>query len=133
MGTSISIGASSIWMIVIFSNDPASHLERLEVVLQKLEEAGLKLKPSKCELFQWQLAYLGHVISAQGVATDEGKIEAIKNWPTPPNITEVGSFLGFMGYYHRFIPLHELTSAKMQARGRLPLGGTAGVNRPLMI
>ena len=105
--------------IVIFSKDPAHHLERLKAVFQKLEEAGLKLKPSKCELFQWQLAYLGHVISPQGVATDEGKIDAIKNWPTPTDM-EVQSFLGFMGYYRRFIPkctqvaqpLHELTSGE---------------------
>ena len=90
--------------IVIFSKDLASHLKRLEAVFQKLEEAGLKLKPSKCELFWRQLAYLGHVISAKGVATDEGKIEAIKNWPTPTNVMEVWSFLGFMGYYYRFIP-----------------------------
>ena len=83
----------------------------------KLEEAGLKLKPSKYELFQWQIAYLGHMISAQEVATDEGKIEAIKKWPTPTNITEVQSFLGFIGYYCQFIhkfmqvawSLHELT------------------------
>ena len=59
--------------IIIFSKDLASHLERLEAVLWKLEEAGLKLKPSKCELFQWHIAYLGHVISAQGVATDGEK------------------------------------------------------------
>ena len=90
--------------IVIFSKDLASHLKRLEAVFWKLEEAGLKLKPSKCELFCWQLAYLGHVISAQGVATDEGKIKAIKNWPTLTNIMKVQSILGFMGYYHRFIP-----------------------------
>ena len=103
--------------IMIFSKDLASHLKRLEAVFQKLEEAGLKLKPSKCELFQRKLAYLGHVISAEGVATDESKIEAIKNWPTPTNVTEVQSFLGFTGYYCRFIPkfmqlacpLHELT------------------------
>ena len=69
--------------IVIFSQDQASHLERLEAVLQKLEEAGLKHEPSKCELYQWQIAYLGYMISAQGVATDEGKIKAIKKWPTP--------------------------------------------------
>ena len=106
--------------IVIFSKDQASHLKRLEAVFQKLEEAGLKLKPSKCELFQRQLAYLGHVISAKGVATDESKIEAIKNWPTPTMVTDVRSFLGFTGYYHRFIPkyvqvahpLHELTSGE---------------------
>ena len=75
--------------IVIFSKDLASHLERLEAVLWKLEEAGLKLKPSKCELFWQQIAYLQNVTSAQGVATDEGKIEAIKKWPTPTNVTEV--------------------------------------------
>ena len=106
--------------IVIFSKDPVSHLERLEAVFRKLEEAGLKLKPSKCELFRRKLAYLGHVISAEGVATDESKIEAIKNWPTPITVTDVRSFLGFTGYYCRFIPkyvqvvcpLHELTSGE---------------------
>ena len=75
--------------IVIFSKDLVSHLERLQAVFQKLEEAGLKLNPSKCELFQWQIAYLGHVISAQGVATDDGKIEALKKLPTQTNVTEV--------------------------------------------
>ena len=75
--------------IVIFSKDPASHLERLEAGFWKLEKAGLKLKPSKCELFQRQLAYLGHVISAKGVATDEDKIEAIRNWPMPTTVMEV--------------------------------------------
>ena len=85
--------------IVIFSKDPARHLKRVEAVFQKLEEVGLMLKPSKYELFQQQLAYLGHVISAQGVATDEGKIKAIKNWPTSTNVFEVQSFLGFMKYY----------------------------------
>ena len=106
--------------IVIFSKDPASHLERLEAVFQKLEKAGLKLKPSKYELFWWLLAYQGHVISAKEVATDEGKIEAIKNWPTPTTVMEVQSFLGFMGYYCRFIPkftqvsqpLHKLISGE---------------------
>ena len=83
--------------IVIFSKDLASHLERLKAVFWKLEEAGLKLKPSKLELFQRQLAYLGHVISAKGVATDEGKIEAIKNWLTPTTVMEVQSFLVIHG------------------------------------
>ena len=106
--------------IVIFFKYLPSHLERLKAVFQKLEKAGLKLKPSKCELFQMQLAYLGHIISAKGEGTDEGKTEAIKNWPTPTTVMEVRSFLGFMGYYHRFIPkfaqvawpLHELMSGE---------------------
>ena len=103
--------------IVIFSKDLASYLERLEAVFWKLEDARLKLKPSKCELFQWQIAYLGHIASGQGIATDEGKVEVIKKWPVPTNVTEVQSFLGSMGYYCRFIPkfmqvaqpLHKLT------------------------
>ena len=103
--------------IVIFSKDLASHLEMLEAVFQKKQEGGPKLKPSKCELFWWQIAYLGHVISAQGVAMDEGKIAAIKKWPILKNIMQVQGFLGFMGYYRQFIPkftqiaqpLHELT------------------------
>ena len=106
--------------IVIFSKDLASHLETLEAVFWKLEKVGLKLKPSKCELLQWQLTYLGHVISTKGVATNEGKINAIKNWPTPTNVMEVWSFLGFTGYYCQFIPkftqvappLHKLTSGE---------------------
>ena len=112
--------------IVIFSKDPASHLK---AVFQKLEEAGLKLKPSKCELFWRQLAYLGHVISAKGVATDEGKIEAIRNWPTPTTVMEVQSFLGFMGYYCRLIPkfvqmacsLHELTSGENAGKKKVAI------------
>ena len=75
--------------IVIFSKDLVSYLKRLEAAFHKLEKAGLKLKPSKCELFWWQLAYLGHVIPTKGVATDEGKIDAIKNWPIPTNNMEV--------------------------------------------
>ena len=86
--------------IVIFSKDLASHLERLKAVFWKSDEAGHKLKPSKCELFQWQLTYLGHMISTQGIAIDEGKIKAIKNWSTPMNITEV-QFLGI----HRILLL----------------------------
>ena len=109
--------------IVIFSKDLASHLEMLEAVIQKLEEVGLKLRPSKCELFWWLIAYLGNVISAQGVATDEGKIETIKKWPTPTNITEVQSFLGFIRYYCQFIPKFEQVA---QSLHELPLGENAG-------
>ena len=67
-------------------------------------EARLKLKPSKCELFWWQIAYLGHIVSAQGIATDKGKVEVIQMWLVLTKVTEVQSFLEFTGYYWRFIP-----------------------------
>ena len=85
---------------VFILKDPASHLKRLEAVFQKLEQARLKLKPSKCKLFHRQITYLGHIVSAQGIAMDKGKIDAIIKWPTPTTVTKVQRFLGFTGYYH---------------------------------
>ena len=106
-----------LYDIVIFSKDLANHLERLDALLWKLKEAGLKLKPSKCELFWWQIVDLGHVISAQGVATDEGKIKAIKNWPNANRHYRAPKFSWIHGILPSVYPqihagswpLHELT------------------------
>ena len=112
-------------IVIFFSNNPASHLERLEAVFQKLGQAGLKLKPSKCELFYWQITYLGYIISAQEIATDESKIETIKKWPTPTYVTEVQSFLVFRRYYGWFIPkfmqVHELTSGENAGKKKMAI------------
>ena len=89
-----------------------------KVFLRKLAQAGLKLKPSKCEFFKSKLKYLGHVVSPSGIATDPVKIESILKWPQPKTVTDVRSFTGFTNYYCKFIkgyakiahPLHELTS-----------------------
>ena len=72
-------------------------------MFQKLAEAGLKLKPSKCEFFKEQIPYLGHVVSGEGVSTSPKKVEAVVNWPVPQTVYDVRSFLGFVGYYRRFI------------------------------
>ena len=106
--------------IAIFLKDLASHLKNLEAMFQKLEQACLKLKSSKCELFCRQITYLVHIISSQRIVTYEGKIDAIKKWFTSTTITKVQNSLGFMGYYHWFIPnftqvaqpLHELMSSE---------------------
>ena len=89
--------------ILIFSQNFEDHLERLERVLSKLKEHGLKLKPSKCEFCKTSVTYLGHVVSQSGVKTDPDKIRALASWPEPKNIKELRSFLGFTGYYRRFI------------------------------
>ena len=73
------------------------HLVRLQAVFDKLKAAGLKLKPSKCELFKKQINYFGHVVGQEGVATDPDKIKAVTDRPT--TVTEVRSFLGFVSYY----------------------------------
>ena len=89
--------------IIIFSQDAASHIERLEAVFKKLAKAGLKLKPSKCEFFKKRIKYLGHIVSEEGVSTDPQKVEAVLNWPVPRTVYDVRAFLGFVGYYRRFI------------------------------
>ncbi|XP_073710120.1 retrovirus-related Pol polyprotein from transposon 412 [Misgurnus anguillicaudatus] len=102
--------------IVVFSSSVPQHLPRVEVVLSRLKHEGLKAKLEKCSFFQSEVVYLGHVISAEGVATDPRKIEAVARWPQPTGITELRSFLGFASYYRRFVegcaklaaPLHRL-------------------------
>ena len=89
--------------IIIFSDTKEEHLKRLEAVFQKLCAAGLKLKPSKCFFFKEEIEYLGHVVSGKGISTNPKKIEAVSKWPTPKTVYDVRSFLGFVGYYRRFI------------------------------
>ena len=89
--------------IIIFSDTKEEHLKRLEAVFQKLCAAGLKLKPSKCFFFREEIEYLGHVVSGKGISTNPKKIEAVSKWPTPKIVYDVRSFLGFVGYYRRFI------------------------------
>ena len=89
--------------IIIFSDTKEEHLKRLEAVFQKLYAAGLKLKPSKCFFFREEIEYLGHVVSGKGISTNPKKVEAVAKWPTPQKVYDVRSFLGFVGYYRRFI------------------------------
>ena len=89
--------------IIIFSDTKEEHLKRLEAVFQKLITAGLKLKPSKCHFFKEEIEYLGHVVSGKGISTNPKKVEAVAKWPTPQTVYDVRSFLGFVGYYRRFI------------------------------
>ena len=80
------------------------HLLRLSAIFEKLRTAGLKLKPSKCDLFRTQINYLGHVtVSKEGVSTDPKRIQIVLYWPMPTTMTEVRPFLGFVSYYRRFL------------------------------
>ena len=79
--------------IIIFSKNPADHIKRLRAVFEKLDKAGLRLKPNKCEFFKHGVEYLGHVVSENGIETNPKKIEAIINWPRPETVTQMRSFL----------------------------------------
>ena len=103
--------------IVVFGTNFEEHLNRVEEVLDRLQVAGLKLKPEKCQLFQLEVDFLGHVVSADGVRPNPHNIAKIEQWPVPTNVTGVRQILGMGNYYRRFVknysalvrPLTDLT------------------------
>ena len=90
--------------IVVFSNTFDEHLKRLNNVFLALRNAGLKLKPSKCHFAQSKVHYLGHVVSAAGIAPDPAKITVAMSYPVPTDTKQLKQFLGLTNYYRRFVP-----------------------------
>ena len=72
--------------IIVFSKMPEEQTERLRGVFKKLSAAGLRLKLSKCEFFKLQIAYLGHIVSKDGIETEKKKVTAIQEWPVPKTV-----------------------------------------------
>ncbi|KAK3546434.1 hypothetical protein QTP70_026406, partial [Hemibagrus guttatus] len=89
--------------LIVFGATLEEHKERLLKVLDCLEEVGLKVSLDKCQFCQPKVRYVGHIVSAEGIATDPTKVEAVTKWPQPTDLKSLRSFLGFSGYYHRFI------------------------------
>lgn len=89
--------------ILVYSPSEETHVEHLALVLDTLSHNQLYVNEKKCEFGQGKISYLGHVISAQGVAAEAEKIRAMVDWPTPRNLKELRGFLGLTGYYHKFI------------------------------
>ena len=104
--------------VIVFSDTPEDHLRRMRVVFDRLREHGLKLKPSKCEVFKSEINYLAHHVSQKGVLPLKRNLESIAQCPPPDTYTKVKSFVGLVGHYRCFIkgfakiaaPLYDLTS-----------------------
>jgi hypothetical protein len=90
--------------ILVYSKNKKEHAEHLHIVLSRLREHQLYAKFSKCEFLLNKVPFLGHVLSAEGVAIDPGKVRDILDWKPPSTVHQVCSFLGMAGYYRRFIP-----------------------------
>ena len=88
--------------ILVYNPSLAAHLEHLQVTMEVLMKNTLYAKKSKCIFGVKEVDYLGHVISAKGVATDPYKIVAVREWPVPNTVKQLRGFLGLTGYYRRF-------------------------------
>lgn len=103
--------------VIVMVESVEQMAERLEEVLGRFRNASLKLKPTKCRLFQTKVNFLGHIISAAGIEADPEKIRAVAQWPVPTNVTDTRAFVSLAAYYRKFIkhfsaiaaPLYELT------------------------
>lgn len=89
--------------ILIYSRTEEEHQQHVQTVFQTLSTHALFINMSKCSFGVSKVAYLGHIISAQGVEVDPEKVSAILNWPTPRTIKEIRGFLGLTGYYRCFV------------------------------
>ena len=104
--------------VIVFSEMPEEHLQRMQVVFDCLQEHGLKLKPSKCKVFKPEINYLAHHVSQKGVLPSKKNLESIAQCSPPDTYTKVKSFVDLVGHYRHIIkgfakiavPLYDLTS-----------------------
>ena len=118
--------------ICIFSSSVDEMLNRIEMVLKRLQDFNLKIKPKKSFFFQSKVLFLGHMLSKEGISLNPNKIQKVKDWPVLTNTKEVHSFLRLASYYCQFVlqfakwanPLHDLihpiATKKSRHRIRLP-------------
>jgi hypothetical protein len=84
--------------VIVIGRTFDDHLRNLMEVFQRFKKAHLKLNPKKCQLFQGNVKYLGHIVSKDGVSVDPEKTHAVKHWPVPTDVHELRSFLGLWTY-----------------------------------
>lgn len=89
--------------ILIFSDSLEEHVDHVRSILGCLASNGLFVKGEKCEFHVTTTRFLGFMFSTDGISMDPSKIDTVVNWPTPENVKDVMSFLGFANFYRRFI------------------------------
>ena len=90
--------------ILVTGADDGAHLKTLSRVLDRLERAGFRAKKSKCMFMAPSVSYLGHLIDEVGLHPLQEKVRAVKEAPSPKNVSELKSYLGLLTYYSKFLP-----------------------------
>lgn len=109
--------------ILIFTKTREQHTEAVKQVLSRLSAAGLFANPEKCEFYTKSVEFLGFVVSPEGIAMEQERVGAIAKWPVPSSVKDIQVFLGFTGFYRRFIRNYSKVCAALtdrlakQARG----------------
>ena len=106
--------------LIVLGKSFENHLQNLQSILDRLAMHGLKIKPSKCELFKQSVTYLGHIVCSRGVLPCNENIKAIQDYPQPKTVKQLKRFLGMANFFRRFInnaseimqPLFDLTKNK---------------------
>ena len=113
-----------LYGIIVIGKGFEDQLKNIRAVLLRMRQHNLKLKPSKCSLFQRSVKILGKLVTPQGVAVDPAKIAAVTDWPEPKSVREVEAFLGFVNYHRAHLKdyaklsssLYQLTGAGARKR-----------------
>lgn len=112
--------------VIVYSPDFPSHLQHSSTSVLGHGEVWPKIETRKCQLLQKEVKFLGHCVSYKGIAPDPEKVTAVQGWSAPKTVREVRAFLGFVGYYGRFVkdfskiakPLNALLAGTGRPRGR---------------
>ena len=89
--------------VIVFLATPAQHVKHVRIILEVLRKHQLYAKIEKCELDREEMTFVGFLVSKSGIGMDPAKVASILEWPTPKNVKEVQSFLGFANFYKKFI------------------------------
>ena len=115
--------------IIVFSRSFEEHLRNLGLVMDRIRKANLKLSPKKCSFFKRRIKFVGHIVSEAGKEIDPDKTDQVTSWPTPSSPEDVRRFLGFVGYYRRFIRNFSQISRPLTDLMPIPTGKKTKANK----